>query len=129
MITHFGSLPSEQDVSKLTLENDNLTVGILTYGASVQSLMFRGQPVVLSGDNLTDYLDRYIYCGAIVGRVANRIAHARATVNGIEYSFDENETSGNCLHGGGEGSSQQVWSVQEHGPQYGVLTLEMAHGK
>ena len=128
MITHFGFLPSEQGVSKLTLENDNLTVGILTYGASVQSLMFRGQPVVLSSDNLTDYLDRYIYCGAIVGRVANRIAHARATVNGIEHSLDENETSGNCLHGGGEGSSQQVWSVLEHGPQYGVLTLEMADG-
>jgi aldose 1-epimerase len=128
MITYFNSLLSGQDVSKLTLENDDLTVGILTYGASVQSLIFRGQPVVLSSDNITDYLDRYIYCGAIVGRVANRIAHARATVNGNEHSFDENETTGNCLHGGDEGSSQQVWSVLEHGPQHAVLTLEMVDG-
>lgn len=128
MITHFNPLPNGQDVSKLTLENDDLTVGILTYGASVQSLIFRGQPVVLSSDNISDYLDRYIYCGAIVGRVANRIAYARATVNGVGHSFDENETNGNCLHGGSEGSSQQVWSVLEHGSQHAVLTLEMADG-
>lgn len=38
------------------------------------------------------------YFGAIVGRVANRIAGAQFTFNGTHYNLDANEGS-NMLHG------------------------------
>ena len=60
------------------------------------------------------YTQQEGYFGAIVGRVANRIANARFTLNGQEYSLFAND-NGHCLHGGKQGFNVKWWElIEEH---------------
>lgn len=51
------------------------------------------------------------YFGATVGRVANRIAKGRFTVDGVEYKVGENR-DGFSLHGGFKGWNAKVWKAE-----------------
>ncbi|KAH9603736.1 hypothetical protein KSS87_018175, partial [Heliosperma pusillum] len=56
------------------------------------------------------------YFGAIVGRVANRIADAQFTYNGVRYKLVANEGK-NILHGGPKGFSRVIWNVDKYSPE------------
>ncbi|MBA3379854.1 MAG: galactose-1-epimerase, partial [Chloroflexia bacterium] len=75
----FGEVDG-QPVERYTLTNANgMQVSILTYGATVQSIMAPDRDgtianVALGFDNIEDYDTISPYFGSIVGRYANRIA-------------------------------------------------------
>jgi aldose 1-epimerase len=50
------------------------------------------------------------HLGGTLGRYANRIAHGRFSLDGIEYALDVN-SDGNTLHGGSRGFDRAVWQV------------------
>ena len=68
--------------------------------------------VVFGHDKLEDYLDGHSYFGVTTGRVANRIAKGKFTLDGHEYSLATNNDP-NHLHGGIEGIDKKVWSARE----------------
>ncbi|CAL4968637.1 unnamed protein product [Urochloa decumbens] len=53
------------------------------------------------------------YFGGLIGRVANRIAGARFTLDGKAYRLYRNDGN-NSLHGGHRGFSKVIWTVKEH---------------
>jgi aldose 1-epimerase len=67
--------------------------------------------VVLGFDDLKGYLAGHPYFGAICGRVANRVAKGKFTLNGKEYKLAANNGP-NALHGGIKAFDKQVWSVE-----------------
>lgn len=105
----FGRLSSGQDVHLYTLTNGTLTLSVLDYGCRIQSLIFGGRDVVCGYDTLDGYLADDSYQGAFVGRVANRIAGGRFTLNGKTYQLEINNGK-NHLHGV---FSSIVWEVAE----------------
>ena len=107
----FGKIDGKE-VYKYTLTGDNVSVDVLDFGATVQSLYVDGINVVQSFDTAEDYKlrDGYV-CGAI-GRVANRIAKAKFTLNGQEYPLTKNEGD-NQLHGGFNGFHHNFYEVEE----------------
>ncbi len=123
--TSFGNLPTGQPIDLYTLTNSSgLIAKITTYGALVTELHTpdktgRLQSVVLGFDNLRQYLDGHPYFGATCGRVANRIANGRFTLDGIQYTLAQNNGA-NHLHGGLKGFDKVVWNAsplrQETGP-------------
>jgi aldose 1-epimerase len=97
--------------------------GIVTY-LSAPDRHGHYADVVLGYDTLESYLKASPYFGALVGRYANRIAHAAFTLDGVRYQLARNDGS-NTLHGGTVGFDKKVWDVKEavltaHGPR---LTL------
>ena len=85
----FGQIDGK-DVYKYTLTGDHISLSILDFGATIQSLYVDGLNVVQSFETVEDYKLRGGYvCGAI-GRVANRIAKAKFTLNGQEYPLTKN---------------------------------------
>jgi len=69
--------------------------------------------VVLGFDTLDGYLaNPGPFFGALIGRYGNRIAHARFTLNGTEYTLDRNDGQ-NSLHGGARGFDKRVWTPRE----------------
>ena len=62
------------------------------------------------------------YFGALVGRVANRIAGAAFELDGMRYHVSANENT-TSLHGGKVGFSKRIWKghVFSEGEDSGVM--------
>ncbi|CAN6319808.1 unnamed protein product [Urochloa humidicola] len=68
--------------------------------------------VVLGYKDIGSYVNDTTYFGALVGRVANRIAGGRFTIKGHAYHTYRNDGN-NTLHGGHRGFNQVFWTVRE----------------
>lgn len=111
----FGPTPDGTPVKLYTLRNGRgMTVKITNYGLIVTELHVpdrAGNPgnVVLGFDNLDRYLKGHPFFGAIAGRVANRIAGARFTLDGQDFTLARN-SGPNHIHGGVKGFDKKVWT-------------------
>jgi len=110
----FGKMPDGTPVEIFTLRDGATEARITTYGGIVVSLKTpdrRGQPadVVLGYDSLQGYLGgNKAFLGAVIGRYANRIAHAAFALGARKYSLPKNDGE-NSLHGGTRGFDKVVW--------------------
>ena len=120
-----------KNVSIYTIRGGGLTAQITNYGARVVSLWTPDRDgslrdVVIGRANIDAYVsgegERFL--GACVGPVANRIAGARFTLDGVEYELEKNDGE-NTLHGGFVGIDRLVWDVVEQGPS--SLKLQVLH--
>jgi aldose 1-epimerase len=71
---------------------------------------------VLGFDNLDGYVQNNnnkgtAFFGALIGRYANRIAHATFTLSGKKYEVPKNDGD-NSLHGGTHGFNNVVWKAK-----------------
>lgn len=111
----FGLLPDGAAVEAWTLcGHGGLVLEIITYGAIVTRLLVPDRDghtvdVVLGFNDLDAYVTDRNYFGAVVGRVAGRIAGAQFTLDGKGYELVRNEPP-NHLHGGKEGFSKKDWT-------------------
>lgn len=115
----FGKLPSGKTAHLFTLTNANGLVARLTnYGTTITELHVPDRQgklgdVVLGFDTLAGYLSPAYrksgpYFGATCGRVANRIAKGRFTLDGKTFSLATNNGP-NALHGGLRGFDKVLW--------------------
>ena len=107
----FGVTASGEAVERWVLKNDCLTAEMITWGAALRRLVFRGVDVVLGYDDMGQYARGDGYVGATIGRVCNRIGGARFTLNGREYPLAKNDGE-NHLHGGPGGFDKRLWTAQ-----------------
>ncbi|MFC4057648.1 aldose epimerase family protein [Planomonospora corallina] len=125
----FGSTPAGDPVDRHVLSNGRVRAGVLTLGATVQSLELPdGTDVVLGLPTVDDYLTRSRYFGAVVGRYGNRIAGGRFTLDGVEYRLPLNN-NGHSLHGGLAGFDKRVWRAEPDGERAVRLTYVSEDGE
>lgn len=119
--------PPLSDLAEIVLRAPGIEVHVSPYGATVTKILVPDRDgvvddVALGYDDLASYQrgDDRPYFGAIVGRVANRVANARFALPGKgeegdgdgtrEFALEANNGP-NCLHGGVEGFDRRVWRV------------------
>jgi aldose 1-epimerase len=113
----FGKMQEGTTVKQFVLRNARgMVVKVMTYGAIITEIEVpdrkgTGTNVVLGVDSLDPYLGRFATPAAVMGRVANRIAGARFTLDGVEYTLAANSGS-NHIHGGRTGFGQRVWQAK-----------------
>ncbi len=115
------------DIPVIVLQDGDMRVSLLGYGAITQGWWYKGQTLILGYDDPTEYLNDPFYLGALVGRVANRIGGAGFDLDGTHHALIANEGS-NTLHGGAEGLSRQFWQVEQLSPCEAVLVHVSPHG-
>ncbi|WP_321343043.1 aldose epimerase family protein [uncultured Draconibacterium sp.] len=99
------------------LKNGELTMAVTNYGGRIVSLLVPGKngemaDVVLGFPSIDAYLNaKEVFHGALIGRVGNRIAKGKFSLNNIEYSLPINNDP-NHLHGGPGGFHNVVWDVK-----------------
>ena len=118
----FGTLPDGTAVDLFTLTNAHgLVAKITNYGTIITEVRVPDRQgklgdIVLGFDNLGQYLKGHPYFGCTVGRVANRIAGGKFTLDGKAYTLAVNNGP-NHLHGGRKGFDKVVWKAE---PQTGA---------
>ncbi|ODV79490.1 GAL10 bifunctional protein [Suhomyces tanzawaensis NRRL Y-17324] len=107
-----------------TVENGDLSVTFLNHGAIIQKLSYKGVSVVNGYENPQDYsLKTNPFFGTTVGRVANRIAHGKFSLNGTSYQVTQNEHP-NTLHGGLSGYNTRKFLGPVVKEKEGIFTVE-----
>jgi aldose 1-epimerase len=113
----FGKTKEGVPVEIFTLKNEGGIVARITnYGGIVTELQVpdragKTADVVLGFRTLDGYLGQHPYFGALIGRVGNRIARGRFTLDGREYRLATNNGP-NHLHGGIKGLDKVVWKAE-----------------
>ncbi|MGV3614054.1 MAG: aldose epimerase family protein [Fimbriimonas sp.] len=131
--TPFGTTANGEAVDLYTITNTRASrVKIITYGAIVTELWVPDRrrnhgDVVLGFDTLAPYETESPYFGAIIGRVGNRIANGKFTLDGTEYSLPINNGP-NSLHGGLTGYDKRIWRAEALGTGSVRLTLQDPDG-
>ncbi|MDR1601396.1 MAG: galactose mutarotase [Tannerella sp.] len=92
---------------------------VINYGATIVSIFVPDKNgvldnVVLKYEDFSQYMWNKALLGATVGRVANRIAGAHFTLNGITYNLDKNDGK-NSIHGGFNGFHTKIFNYQTDG--------------
>lgn len=113
----WGSTPEGEAVVLYTIRNANgCEVQLCNIGASIVSVKCpdrdgRIDDVVLGYKDCMSYFGDGAASGKSVGRVANRIARGRMTVEGVEYNLEVNNGP-NHLHGGSKGFANRLWDAR-----------------
>ncbi|MBB5514661.1 aldose 1-epimerase [Rubricella aquisinus] len=124
--THQG-----KPVMETVLESSHAAVSIMSYGAVVRDwrvdVAGSAKPMVLGYPVFDLYPEHSRAFGTIAGRVANRIANGRFTLEGKDYALPINNGP-NHLHGGPEGLGKQVWEMDPDGTDAVRLTHRSPDG-
>ena len=110
----FGKTPDGEEVDLYILTNTNgMTAKVMTYGAILTELHVPDRDGKTGGrgsrlrQSRRPILAGHPHFGATTGRVANRIAKGKFTLDGKEYKLAVNNGP-NSLHGGLKGFRQEV---------------------
>jgi aldose 1-epimerase len=128
----FGETQDGRPVDVYVLTNTRgMVVKAMTYGAIVTELHVTDRngrlgDIVLGFDEFAGYLRGHPYFGAVVGRVANRIARGRFNLDGIEYKLATNDGL-NHLHGGLKGFDKVLWQAEPAQTNDGVKFTYLSH--
>jgi aldose 1-epimerase len=130
----FGTYEQKPVTEYIITNAHGMQVGIINYGGIVTRLITPDRngsmgDVVTGFDSLPGYLQTGVpYFGALVGRYANRVGHARFTLDGKTYNLAPNN-NGNSLHGGIKGFDKVYWNIEKGGDSSLVLTYASKDGE
>lgn len=129
------------DIQSVILENQYLSVEILSYGASIFHLYVKNKDekieVSVQPDDINEFLTSQFYYGKTVGRTAGRLFYPSYSIGNTEYLLDDTSHP-SLLHGGENGFSFKHFEIAElseahvklkaisyadEGPYDGILTL------
>lgn len=112
--TRWGVLDDGTPVDMFTLTNSGgMEASVATYGGILTRLTTPDRDgnwadVTLGFDTLEEYVADPWYFGSLIGRVANRVGHARFSMGGESFQLEKN-CGEHHLHGGSNGFHKQVW--------------------
>nr|WP_315158872.1 aldose epimerase family protein [uncultured Flavobacterium sp.] len=125
--TNFIGKIEGKKVNLYWIKNANIQAAFTNYGGRLVSLLVKNKnnefvDVVVGFKSVKDYQNSTEpYFGATIGRVGNRIAKGKFTLNGKQYSIPVNNGE-NALHGGTKGYQDVVWNAEQPNDQTLVLT-------
>ncbi len=123
-----GKTPAGEDIEVFELQTDSLRVRVTNYGARLLSVVHKGVDCLYGPRTAEELLADTCYCGAVCGRVANRIAGGTFELEGKSYALATNNGP-NCLHGGNVGFDRRIWTVEEVSETLLTLSLVSPDGE
>lgn len=104
-----------EDIKYFTIGSEKIKARISNYGCTLLNLWINKADgtdvdVVLGYENIEDYFDNPPCFGSCVLPNANRIENARFTLNGKDYTLDQNDGKNN-LHSGLKPLHKRLWKV------------------
>lgn len=94
-------------------DGKSLYVDLLDYGARIIGIYVGDNQtnVVCGYSAVEDYANDSWYMGATIGPITNRIKNATLSIQNETFKLPANENT-SCLHSGGAGFDQQIWTLK-----------------
>lgn len=130
----FDTVVNDKKVGLYWITGDSIKVAFTNYGGRIVGLWVPDKTgkmtdVVVGFGDAKGYVgSSEPYFGATIGRVGNRIAKGKFSIDGQQYSVPLNNGE-NALHGGPEGFQNKVWNVAESTDKKIVLTYDSPDGE
>jgi aldose 1-epimerase len=124
---NFEAVIDKKNTHLYWIENDGLKAAFTNYGGRIVGLWLKDKngkltDVVVGMNSVTGFQkSTEPYFGATIGRVGNRIAKGKFTLDGKEYNVPINNGE-NTLHGGKKGFQDVVWDAKKIDEHTLVLT-------
>lgn len=128
---NFEAVIDNKNTHLYWIENDGLKAAFTNYGGRIAGLWLKDKngkltDVVVGMNSVTGFQkSTEPYFGATIGRVGNRIAKGKFTLEGKEYNVPLNNGE-NALHGGKKGFQDVVWNAEKKDEHTLVLTYTSA---
>ncbi|WP_163560748.1 aldose epimerase family protein [Halomonas sp. NO4] len=120
--------PELGEINQYWLCNERgVWVGVLNYGLTVTDFMLPDRTgnlvnVVLGFPDFSSLRRQTAFANAIIGRYANRVAHARFRIEGRDFTLSRNENY-HHLHGGLAGFDKKLWEIEYLRSNSGACSL------
>ena len=117
-VSQFGKTVLGKDIKLYSIKNKNgMVADVTNLGAILVNLIVpdcKGEckDIVLGFDAGEAYLVNSSFFGATVGRVANRTANAKFTIDGVEYKLAVNDNANNLHSDFFNGMHKVMWDVE-----------------
>ena len=114
----FDTIIDNKEVSLYWIESDSIKVAFTNYGGRIAGLWVPDRngemtDVVVGMSSIEGFINSTEpYFGATIGRVGNRIAKGKFSIDGTDYSVPLNNGE-NSLHGGKKGFQYVVWDAEQ----------------
>ena len=114
----FDTVINGNQVKLYWLKNNDLTMAITNYGGRIVGLYVPDQngkmlDIAIGRGSVKEYIESdEAYFGATIGRVGNRIANGKFTLDGKTYTIPTNNGK-NALHGGYKGFQDVIWKAEQ----------------
>jgi aldose 1-epimerase len=133
-VTDFGTMPDGTPIELYTVRHGQSQASFTSYGARIVTVVVPDAKghyagVVLGYETLDQYLADRSFQGAAIGRVGNRIAGGKFSLNGKAFQVPLNNGE-NALHGGQVGFDQAVWTGKaiENGVEFTLVSPDGDQG-
>ena len=100
----------ENNLKFIEITNNDFIVTFCDLGASIYSIKFFNDEMLMTPLDSNDYLRNDVYHGKTIGRTPCRIRGNLIKILGKSYEISTNE-GGNVLHGGADGLSKKIFDV------------------
>lgn len=114
-----------QDCYLYVLHGDGIEVGITDFGAAIQYILINTKKgvkdICLGYPTISERVESGTYCGATIGRVANRIKNSHFVLGEKPYNLSANDGK-NCNHGGENGFDKRLFEAEVKGD---ILLLKL----
>jgi len=129
-MTYFATASTGDEVTKHVIENGDLRVSLLSWGAAIHEVHLKGvdHNLTLNCETIEGYEGDCRYFGTLIGPLVNRISPARVTIDGMSYELERNLAGMIHLHSGSQATHLQNWTVTEASESRVVMSLELIDG-
>ncbi len=118
----------DQKVDGFRLKGGDTEIEVITYGAILRRLTRpdrhgKIEDIVIGYDDPADYVANPGNAGAICGRLSNRLAYGKFSLDGVDYQLPTNNGA-HHLHGGAPGFGKRIWTA-EPDPDNNAVTFRL----
>ncbi|WP_172299426.1 aldose epimerase family protein [Pseudoruegeria sp. HB172150] len=126
----FGRLSDGESIHRLHINAGAISVALLTRGAVLNDVRLESIPYSLTvgSPDIAAYEGKMGSAGATCGPVVNRIAGAKAEIDGKTYDFATNFLGKHTLHGGDAAMHRRTWEIAETDDGSATLQIRQADG-
>mgnify|MGYP001030706950 CR=1 FL=1 len=122
-----GFTKKNEEIFEYIIEDEDLQVTILNYGATITKIIYKGVDVALGYENVEDYFDNGAAFGMTVMPNCNRIKAAEITIDNKKYQLEVNDRTNN-LHSHTTNSCQKkIYDVEKVADNKLICKVKLGH--